>query len=248
MIKRVLTLSAAAAALVALTACGSTSPSSTDSASTATSGPSTPAATSAAPTTPAAGQCSYPASGPAAKAVKAPSAIPIAGVKTATINTNRGTIAITLDPKHAPCTVNSLVSLIRQGYFDNTHCHRLTTSGIYVLQCGDPSGTGGGGPGYTFADELSAAAAPRGCTASSCIYPAGTVAMANTGQPGSNGSQFFLVYKDSPLAYSYTIFGQMSASGLKVVQQIASHGSGTSDAYGNTPPNETVTITKATAN
>lgn len=239
-------LSVVAAAAAALTACGSTSPSTTPLTTPTTSATTPPAST--APPTVAAGECAYPASGTPARPVKAPSAAPITGVTTATIATDRGAITITLDPKHAPCTVNSFVSLARQGYFDRTRCHRLTTTGIYVLQCGDPTGSGTGGPGYTVADELPPAAEPRSCSAGTCIYPAGTMAMANSGQPNTNGSQFFLVYKDSPLAYSYTIFGQMAASGLKVVRQIAAHGAGNSDAYGNTPPNESVTITKVTAN
>lgn len=168
-------------------------------------------------------------------------------VTEATLTTNRGTIGITLDPKDTPCTVNSFVSLIKQGYYNNTPCHRLTTAGIYVLQCGDPSGTGSGGPGYAFNDELVPAAMPKSCDATSdtCVYPAGTVAMANAGA-NTNGSQFFLVYQDSPLAYNYTIFGTMSAEGLKTVQAIAAHGSAAPTATGNTPPNESVTITSAT--
>lgn len=160
--------------------------------------------------------------------------------------TDRGTIGMTLNRTGTPCTVNSFVSLAQQHYFDYTRCHRLTTTGIYVLQCGDPTGSGTGGPGYSFDDELTAAAAPPSCSTSSCVYPAGTVAMANSGA-NTNGSQFFLVYKDSPLAYHYTVFGHMSASGVKVVQQIAAHGSGSPDSYDNTPPNESVTITKVTA-
>lgn len=165
----------------------------------------------------------------------------------ATLTTDRGTIGITLEPTSSPCTVNSFVSLIKQKYFDNTPCHRLTTSGIFVLQCGDPSGTGMGGPGYQFANELATSAAPQGCNTASCVYPAGTVAMAHSSLPDSNGSQFFLVYKDSPLPYDYTIFGRMSASGLKVVQQIASHGAKAPDANQNTAPVEPVTIERATA-
>lgn len=167
----------------------------------------------------------------------------------ATLTTNLGSVAITLDPKDAPCTVNSFVSLAKQGYFDKTPCHRLVTTGIYVLQCGDPSGTGSGGPGYQFNDELLPAAQPKSCDASSgtCIYPAGTVAMANAG-PNTNGSQFFLVYKDSPLAYNYTIFGQMSAEGLKTVQAIADKGSNNSNGAGDGAPNESVTIDKASTN
>jgi peptidyl-prolyl cis-trans isomerase B (cyclophilin B) len=132
---------------------------------------------------------------------------------TATITTNCGTIVVKLDGKHAPHTVNSFAFLAGKHYFDNTPCHRLTTSGIYVLQCGDPTGTGTGGPGYQFKDENL-----KGAT-----YPAGTVAMANAG-PGTNGSQFFFVYANTRLAPSYTPFGTV-VSGLDTLKKIAAAGS-----------------------
>src|SRR5690606_21777336 len=103
------------------------------------------------------------------------------GTVPATIRTSAGDLAVSLDADAAPCTVNSFLSLAQQGYFDETPCHRLTTSGIFVLQCGDPTGTGTGGPGYEFPDELTG----------SETYPAGTLAMANAG-PDTNGSQFFV--------------------------------------------------------
>ena len=96
------------------------------------------------------------------------------------------------------------MSLAEQGYFDDTTCHRLTTQGIFVLQCGDPTATGGGGPGYSFEDELDGAEK----------YPAGTIAMANAG-PDTNGSQFFLVYEDTELPPSYTTFGTIDDAGLE---------------------------------
>jgi peptidyl-prolyl cis-trans isomerase B (cyclophilin B) len=136
---------------------------------------------------------------------------------TARIVTNCGTIIATLDGKAAPHTINSFAFLAGKGYFTDTPCHRLTSSGIFVLQCGDPSGTGGGGPGYTIPDENL-----KGAT-----YPAGTLAMANTGQAHTGGSQFFLVYKDTPqgnLAPSYTPFGKIT-SGLDVLNRIAAAGS-----------------------
>ena len=141
---------------------------------------------------------------------------------TAKIVTNCGTITIKLDGKAAPHTVNSFAFLASKHYFDNTPCHRLTTSGIYVLQCGDPTGTGTGGPGYQFGDENLDAFGKAG-SGGTVTYPAGTLAMANAG-PGTNGSQFFLVYKDSPLSPNYTPFGQI-VSGLDVVQKIAAAGS-----------------------
>src|SRR5699024_8063385 len=119
----------------------------------------------------AAGTCSYPTgSQPAAKDVEVPPQTPQA----------TGEVEADTRGDGAPCTVNSFLSLAGQEYFDDTDCHRLTTEGIFVLQCGDPTGTGSGGPGYSFADELDG----------SETYPAGTLAMANAG-PDTNGSQFF---------------------------------------------------------
>jgi peptidyl-prolyl cis-trans isomerase B (cyclophilin B) len=146
---------------------------------------------------------------------------------TATIVTNCGTIVIALDGKNAPHTVNSFSFLAGKGYFTDTKCHRLTTEGIYVLQCGDPTGTGSGGPGYTFKDEYlgdPALGKPRSSGGQTYVtYPAGIVAMANSG-PDTNGSQFFLVYQDSTLGPDYTPFGRIT-SGLDIVKQIAAAGS-----------------------
>ncbi len=132
---------------------------------------------------------------------------------TARIETNCGGIVVALDGKHAPHTVNSFAFLADHGYFDNTPCHRLTTSGIFVLQCGDPTGSGTGGPGYTIPDE----------NLEGATYPAGTVAMANTGQPHTGGSQFFFVYAKTPLPPQYTPFGHV-VTGLDVLRKIARNG------------------------
>ncbi|WAL70796.1 peptidylprolyl isomerase [Kitasatospora sp. YST-16] len=131
---------------------------------------------------------------------------------TAKIETSQGEVTLALDAAKAPHTVNSFVFLAGQQFWDNTKCHRLTTEGIYVLQCGDPTGTGRGGPGYQFADE----------NLEGATYPAGTVAMANSGA-NTNGSQFFLVYKDTQLPPSYTPFGKITG-GLDVLQKIAAGG------------------------
>jgi peptidyl-prolyl cis-trans isomerase B (cyclophilin B) len=147
---------------------------------------------------------------------------------TARVVTNCGTIIISMDGKHAPHTVNSFAFLANKGYFDNTPCHRLTTAGIYVLQCGDPTGTGTGGPGYTIPDE----------NLSNASYPAGTVAMANTGQPHTGGSQFFFVYGDTQLPPQYTPFGKVTA-GLNVLRRIARAGS---TPTGDGRPNQPVII------
>jgi len=150
---------------------------------------------------------------------------------TATLKTNHGDITIDLDTKNAPNNSNSIAFLAEKGYFDRTSCHRLTTSGLYVLQCGDPTGTGTGGPGYTTADEN----LPKD---GENDYPAGTVAMAEP--PGQDaGSQFFLVYKDTTLPANYTILGQI-AKGLDIVSQIAKDG--TADGSQDGPPKTPITI------
>jgi peptidyl-prolyl cis-trans isomerase B (cyclophilin B) len=153
--------------------------------------------------------------------------------------TTCGDIDIALKTSAAPHTVNSFSFLAGKGFFDHTPCHRLTTNGIFVLQCGDPTGQGNGGPGYTIPDENLKDKSLKKNT-----YPAGTVAMANTGQPGSGGSQFFLVYQDSPLPPSYTPFGTISDEGMKVLKKIAAAGEST--GAGDGAPNATVVIDKAT--
>jgi peptidyl-prolyl cis-trans isomerase B (cyclophilin B) len=207
---------------------GGKSAAASPSASASTSPSSSAAAAVAEP----AHHCTYTPGGTAARKVSLPPSSP--GYKAtyqATIATNRGTIVIGLLNSKATCTVNSFVHLAGQKYFDNTNCHRLTTSGIYVLQCGDPTGTGSGTPGYGFANENLAGA----------TYTAGTVAMANTGQPDSNGSQFFLVYKNSPLPASYTPFGRIT-QGLAVVSDIAKAGSDNANGSGDGHPKEKVVI------
>ena len=184
------------------------------------------------------GKCVYTAGGTAARKVSQPPATPDTKASyTATMTTNRGTIVINLLNSKAPCTVNSFVSLAGQKFFDNTSCHRLTTtqSGIYVLQCGDPTGQGSGGPGYVFYTENL-----KGAT-----YPAGTVAMANSGSADSNGSQFFLVYKNTPLPANYTPFGTIT-SGLSVLQAVANAGTDNSNGAGDGHPKEAVQIESMT--
>ncbi|MFE7278399.1 peptidylprolyl isomerase [Streptomyces sp. NPDC057623] len=153
--------------------------------------------------------------------------------------TTCGDIDIALKASAAPHTVNSFDFLAGKGYFDHSKCHRLTTNGIYVLQCGDPTGTGTGGPGYNIPDENL-----KDKSLKNNIYPAGTIAMANTGQKNSGGSQFFLVYQDSQLPPSYTPFGTVSESGMKVLKKIADAGEST--GQGDGAPNATVVINKAT--
>jgi peptidyl-prolyl cis-trans isomerase B (cyclophilin B) len=198
------------------------------------------------------GKCSYPDSGAAsARKVDPPPNNPPAGLPdTLTISTSAGDIQVALEAEQAPCAVNSFASLAEQGYFDGTTCHRLTTQGYFVLQCGDPTGTGTGSPGYTFADELvpnDPRLQPCGEEAGQeyCTYNTGTVAMANAGQD-TNGSQFFLVYGNSKFPPAYTVLGHMDAAGLKVVKDIAAQGiapgSDSADRPGDGSPKDPVTI------
>jgi peptidyl-prolyl cis-trans isomerase B (cyclophilin B) len=142
------------------------------------------------------------------------------------MSTNRGDIGIQLDNDKAPCTVNSFASLAQQGYFDDTDCHRLTTNPqLGVLQCGDPSGTGTGGPGYRFGNEYPTNQYRLSDPAlkTPVRYPRGTLAMANKGS-GTNGSQFFLVYADSIMPPTYTAFGTIDSTGLATLDTIAAAG------------------------
>jgi peptidyl-prolyl cis-trans isomerase B (cyclophilin B) len=177
--------------------------------------------------------CTYTKTTPVARTVSFPPTTPdYTASYTATINTNLGPITLNLLNSRATCTVNSFVHLAEAGYFNSTQCHRIVTSGIYVLQCGDPyasattklncstsSKIGTGTPGYEFASE----------NLTKATYPAGTVAMANEGTADSNGSQFFIVYKDSTTDLngssgpSYTPFATVS-SGLGIVQNVAKDG------------------------
>jgi len=142
----------------------------------------------------------------------------------ARLHTTQGVIVIRALTAQAPCTTFSFRFLAQRGYFDRTHCHRLTIQGIFVLQCGDPTGTGAGGPGYRFNDENLAGA----------TYPAGTVAMANAG-PNTNGSQFFFVWKDTTLAPNYTPFATVIA-GMSVLRRIAAAGDDSQNGPGDGYP------------
>ncbi len=229
-------------------AASSSTPAASSAATPVSPGPSASATPS--PTSTAAmvdGKCVYTKSGAAARPVSLPPARPDKrATYTAKFTTNRGTIVVDLAGSAAPCTVNSFVSLADQSYFNNTHCHRLVTVGIYVLQCGDPTGTGTGGPGYVFNSENLASLKQVTVNGSTeALYPAGTVAMANTGQPDSNGSQFFFVYKATDLPASYTPFGTV-ASGLRIIQQVAKAGSDNSNGTGDGHPKETVQIESVT--
>ena len=178
-----------------------------------------------------------------------PSPTPNTGTVTVTLQTTQGEIPLTLNRALAPCTVQSFLFLAQKTYFDNTPCHRLTADpGLDVLQCGDPTGTGQGGPGYTIPDENPTGLAPAPSAqpgTPTVIYPAGTIAMANTGQPNSGGSQFFLVYSDSQLPPSYAVFGTATATGLTTLNKIAAGGIVAAQSATDGKPKLPVTITKA---
>ena len=131
------------------------------------------------------------------------------------LQTNCGIIVIETFAKAAPVTITVMSQLAKSGYFDKTLCHRLTTEGIFVLQCGDPTATGSGGPTFRYRDENLPLASENN-------YPEGSVAMANSG-PNTNGSQFFLVFKDTTLGPNYTLWGKI-VSGLEIVKYIAQGG------------------------
>ncbi|MFE9424569.1 peptidylprolyl isomerase [Kitasatospora sp. NPDC006697] len=213
-----LTVAAAAAALV-LTA--------TTAASAATVTATPKAAPAAAPA--AAADCGFTKAVPADdfKGIPVFDAAKAAKPYHASLRTSQGTVTFQALTAAAPCTTFSFRFLADHGYYDGTHCHRLTTKGIFVLQCGDPTGTGAGGPGYSFNDE----------NLTGATYPAGTVAMANAG-PNTNGSQFFFVWQDTKLPPLYTPFGKVTG-GLDVLQKIAAAGeddqNGPGDGYPTLP-------------
>jgi peptidyl-prolyl cis-trans isomerase B (cyclophilin B) len=188
---------------------------------------------SASPTAAASGPCASASA--TAKAQSFGSSEPpltvSSGTYVATITTNCGKIVADLDASKAPHTVNSFAFLAGKHYFDGSPCHRLTTAQIFVLQCGDPTGTGSGDPGYTIPDENLAGA----------TYPAGTLAMANTGQPHTGGSQFFFCYAATPLPPQYTPFGKVTV-GLDVLQAIAHNGEDDSNGPGDGHPKQAVII------
>ncbi|HCT80033.1 MAG TPA: peptidylprolyl isomerase [Micromonosporaceae bacterium] len=145
-------------------------------------------------------------------------------IREAVLRTNHGDIGLTLTGPDAPCTVQSFVHLVRHRFYHDTICHRLTTyPTLKVLQCGDPSGTGSGGPGYRYQDELPTNLSPVPDRPGRVYYPRGTLAMANAG-PDTNGSQFFLVYADSILRPNYTVFGFVDPAGMAVLDTIAAAG------------------------
>ncbi|MEV4600905.1 peptidylprolyl isomerase [Amycolatopsis sp. NPDC049253] len=192
--------------------------------------PAAQATQAAAPTT-THGACQYTETPdePAARPVPLPPDprhTPDRGKVDVPVITNQGLLPLKLDRAEAPCTVQSFLHLARHGFFNNTTCHRLTAyPTLQVLQCGDPTATGEGGPGYSFRDELPTDLPPSTTNPSGPgrIYSRGLVAMANAG-PNTNGSQFFLVYGDSTLRPDYTVFGTVGPLGLRTLDRVAAGG------------------------
>jgi cyclophilin family peptidyl-prolyl cis-trans isomerase len=164
-----------------------------------------------------------------------PEATPTEGTDTLLMSTDQGDLTLTLDRTAAPCAAASFTYLASQKFFDGSPCHREVNQPTFgVLQCGDPTGTGSGGPTYKFAEEVTP----------DTTYPRGTIAMANSGAPGSTGSQFFLCFTDTQLSPDYTAVGTVDEAGLAVLDTIAEAGNDGSfePSPGGGAPNTPVTI------
>ncbi|MGI8949868.1 MAG: peptidylprolyl isomerase [Ornithinimicrobium sp.] len=216
--------------LGALAACGSDDADSQDAVSVADDTADTPVSQGAV-------ECSVPPALPASVPTFQAGDAPVPGEQgpvRAQVQTSCGPITLDLDGQAAPQTVASFSFLAQEGYWGDSPCHRLTTEGIYVLQCGDPTGTGRGGPGYTFGIEN----AP-----SDGLYPRGTVAMARSSELDSNGGQFFIVHSDTMLPTEgggYTIFGRVT-EGMDIIDAVAAAGVDGGGADG--PPAQPISIT-----
>jgi peptidyl-prolyl cis-trans isomerase B (cyclophilin B) len=240
---------------VALAAGGGTSVASPKSTAKATASPSASASASAtasaAAVTEPAQHCTYTSSsgGTVVKASRPTASPDYKAAYTASINTNLGPIKIDLLNSKATCTVNSFVHLASDDFWNNTQCHRMSNSDeLYMLQCGDPTAKaseklscssatlGTGGPGYEYASEN----LPTAGSSGSVTYKAGTLAMANEGG-ATNGSQFFLVFKNTTLGPDYTPFGTIT-SGLNILQNVAKAGTSCTYSAGGGVPKEKVII------
>lgn len=229
MLKRPLAVLAALVLAIGLAGCGSDDDGGDDTASD-------PTETNSADVSGV--ECTYvPGGEPAREVELPPSTASVSGDVSVTMETTIGDLNATMDADATPCTVNSFVSLAEQGYYDDTPCPRISDSGLFILQCGDPTGTTGGGPGYSFADELTG----------NETYPAGTLAMANAGVD-TNGSQFFVVYEDSQLAPDYTVFGTLDQASIDFVTDAAADGNDGSNPAGGGAPNTPIDIIKVTVN
>ncbi|MFI7544266.1 peptidylprolyl isomerase [Actinoplanes sp. NPDC049599] len=167
---------------------------------------------------------------------------PNMGAATLTMDTNLGAVTAKVDLSKAPCTGEAFTYLASKKFWDNTKCHRLTTAGIKVLQCGDPTATGkgwresdgSGGPSFRYAEEnLPVNAKPA--------YPKGTIAMAKTSAPSSTGSQFFIVYEDTDLPPDYTVLGTIT-TGMDIVETVAKAGTDDANGKGDGHPKKEITI------
>lgn len=178
--------------------------------------------------------------------------LPTSGTADMMVSTNQGVVNVALDVAKAPCATASFTYLANQGFYGNTECHQLLAgdTGVYALRCGDPSGTGTGGPTYTFYDENVPSAptpdpsASASAAAEKPLYAKGTVAMA-TDTPGANGSQFFIFYQDSRPDQQYSVVGTVS-SGLDVVEKIAKAGTVDNGSGAKTKPKLGVKIQNLT--
>lgn len=194
--------------------------------------------------------CEYPADDRgAAKEVSTPATENIAttGTVDVTFATNKGDIPMTLDRSKSPCTVNAIEHFASEGYYNDTVCHRVVVSeSMTILQCGDPAGNGSGGPGISFADEYPTNAYSPADVESPVTYPRGTLAMANGG-PDTNGSQMFLVDRDTTLPPKYNVFGTISEDGLKTLDGIIDENKDANqESGGDGAPVDEVKITSAT--
>ncbi|MGY1828256.1 MULTISPECIES: peptidylprolyl isomerase [unclassified Blastococcus] len=162
-----------------------------------------------------------------------PEATPTQGTATVLMSTDQGDLTLTLDRAQAPCAAASFVYLTEQGFYDGTPCHRLVDADTFgLLQCGDPTGTGSGGPTYKYAEEVTP----------DTTYPRGTVAMAKTAAPNSTGGQFFLTFVDTELPPEYTVVGRIDEAGLGVLDAVAAGGVQGAEGPGDGTPNIPVTI------
>lgn len=231
MLKRALLTAALFTTASALAACGGSDDTAKDAPASGT-------------TSTADGACTYQPDGSSSDVKLPPSTPAKTGNVPVTISSTVGELKLTLDADKTPCTVNSFVSLAEQGFYQGDYCHRIgDPSDFPMLQCGDPTATdpatlaqaGAGGPGYSFADELTG----------SETYSAGTLAMANSG-PDTNGSQFFMVFGDIGLEDKYTVFGSIDPQTVTTLQDVAAHGSSASNLDGTGAPNTPVKFTKVT--
>lgn len=245
MLKRVLAVPAVLLPLLATAACGSDTTASDPAGSTTPPASTTTAASSGTTTAAANGPCTYVTDGsqPAKGVTPPPSKPEYSGKVTATFDMSFGTLKATLDADTAPCTVESFASLVKQGYYDGSSCHREGNDpGFEFLQCGDPlfdpkhpnpQTDGTHGPGYTIPDELTGKE----------TYPAGTLAMANTGAPNSGGGQFFICFGDSQFPPAYTVWGHLDAASLALLKTATKSGNdGAFASVGGGYPNTPITF------